>query len=282
MDYFISTTSLLGNRSSNQDKVGVAEKKDAVLLVLADGMSGHAGGKLASETFVKSVSQSFHASQFPHPIPKKFLREIITIANQDVLDVGARQNPPQQPRTTCVVALIQQGHAWWAHIGDSRLYLLRNGTTNIQTTDHSKVAELFSRGLISKEERQKHPERHIITRCIGTPNIRPMPTVSDKTELQHDDVLLLCTDGLWGALPEEELLQYMDNNHIESALEELAIKAETATYPHSDNVSAVALRWNSLKGHKHIREEAADDDFNDLGDDLDAINQAVQKLQGKG
>lgn len=283
MDYSITTTSLLGNRQVNQDKVGIAEKSEAVLLVLADGMSGHAGGKLAAETFVESVIESFNSCQFPHPDPKKFLSEVITIANQDVINAGAKENPPQQPRTTCVVTLMQQGHAWWAHVGDSRLYLLRHGVTHIRTEDHSKVAEMHRKGLISAEEMLKHPERNIITRCIGTPQIRVLPTISDETELLHNDIIFLCTDGLWGAVSEELLRQYMEENNLDESLEQLAEKAEANSYPHSDNISAVALRWNSEKGRKTIREQESEHEFDELSEGLDAINMALRKLeQGKG
>ena len=279
MDYIIGTTSLLGNRKANQDRVGIAEKPEAVLLVLADGMSGHAGGKLAANTFVNNVIQSFHNCKFPVGNPRKFMRDVITIANQDVIEAGARHNPPQQPRTTCVMALIQNGQACWAHVGDSRFYIFRHGYTHVRTVDHSKVAELRQQGKITEAQMLKHPERHIITRCIGTPKLRILPSVSETEELEHDDVLLLCTDGLWGAVSEETVRQYMEEPHLEESLEQLATQAETASYPNADNVSAVALKWNSKKGKKFIREEASEQEFDDLSEGLDAIDLVLKQLE---
>lgn len=243
MKYAIATISRVGNRKSNQDRYAVVENTKAVLMILADGMSGHADGKLAADTLIQSVVNSFNNTEFPHGDPQTFLQQIIAIANHEVLAAGAKQTPPTEPRTTCVLCLVQQGHAWWAHVGDSRLYWIRNGEILQRTLDHSRVEDLYQKGEINAQQRSTHPERSVVTQCIGSSVRKPNPTISEKTALQTEDVLLLCSDGLWGPLPKSQLAEGFQNQAVDSALDSLAATAESISFPRSDNVSGVVLRW---------------------------------------
>ena len=127
MKYQLSKTSRLGNRFVNEDRIGFAEHDDAVLLVLADGMGGYSGGQIASKTLVNRMLRQFQRSKLPSADPTTFLKDLVTDAHLAVLRAGSEQYPPIEPRTTCVVCLIQDNCAWWAHVGDSRLYLFRGG-----------------------------------------------------------------------------------------------------------------------------------------------------------
>ena len=180
MKYQLSTTCRLGNRKTNQDRFAVVETTNAVMMVVADGMSGHSDGKLAADTLVESVVRSFNNTKFPHPEPHTFFQQILAIAHQEVLAAGAKQSPPVTPRTTCVLCLVQQATAIWAHVGDSRLYWIRNGKVLEQTRDHSRVEEMYQQGLISAEQKEKHPQRNIVTQCIGSPKKPPKPAISQK------------------------------------------------------------------------------------------------------
>jgi serine/threonine protein phosphatase PrpC len=283
--YDLSTTSRLGNRKSNQDRFAVVETPNAVLMVLADGMSGHADGKLAADTVVDSIVQSFNNTTFPHPKPTKFLEQVIAIAQQDILNAGARQNPPSDPRTTCVAAVVQEGQAWCGHVGDSRLYWLRQGRVLSRTLDHSRVEELYQKGLITAEQREKHPQRNIVTQCMGSRSRRPKPRISLPMPMQPDDVLLLCSDGLWGALPQNQLVEYLNEFDVGYALEELAQKAEENTFPKCDNVSAIAFRWQAntpleptLTAKKRVEDNSKD--LEELTRSLEEITKAVKALDG--
>jgi serine/threonine protein phosphatase PrpC len=279
MKYQLATTCRLGNRKSNQDRFSVVETNEAILMVVADGMSGHSEGKLAADTVVDSLVRSFNSTRFPHPAPHKFLAQILTIANKEVLEAGMKCSPPVTPRTTCVVCLVQQGYAIWAHVGDSRLYWIRNGNILEQTSDHSRVEELYQQGLITAEQKLRHPQRNIVTQCIGSPRKPPRPTISQKTPLSSDDVLLLCSDGLWGQLTEDRVSGGFTQNNIEEALEKLAHDAELNGFPKSDNISAVAFHWMSNEKTTSTPYKPLLEDLDDLNDGLDAMRKTLDDIE---
>lgn len=245
MKYQLSKTTRLGNRVVNEDRIGVAEHDNSVLLVLADGMGGYSGGQIASKALVNRILRQFQRSKLPAADPVVYLKDLVADAHLAVLRAGSEQYPPIEPRTTCVVCLIQEGSAWWAHVGDSRLYLFRGGKPFIRTTDHSKIEELRRKGKLSTEEMDTHPQRHLVTRCVGYQKHPPAPTVSEQYPLEKYDMLLLCSDGLWGALSEENMSDALTQNTLSQAVEGLAYQAEFHSYPEADNISVIVFRWIS-------------------------------------
>lgn len=243
MKVLTAATSRLGNRSSNQDRCLVEKKPGHVLLAIADGMGGHARGDLAAQTAVNSLIRSFRREHLPIAEPQDFLKQALRTAHLDVVDAGRSHNPPITPRTTCVICLVQNDTAYWAHVGDSRLYLLREGTLLRRTRDHTPVEELLQSGLVSEEELRHHPLRNSVNRCLGgSPRF---PNISfDQESLTLEDTLLLCSDGLWSAVPEPQLVTLSSCcSNLESGLSQLADEAESASYPNSDNISGITLRW---------------------------------------
>jgi serine/threonine protein phosphatase PrpC len=235
-------TNRLGNRSSNQDRCLVTEKSGRILLCVADGMGGHARGDLAAQVAVDSLSNSFQRQQGMIIDPPAFLKSALQSAHLEVVETGHAMQPAITPRTTCVACLVQDGQAHWAHVGDSRLYLFRNGELMTRTRDHTPVEELLQSGAISEADLSGHPMRNSVNRCLGGEPV--LPKISfDQTELESGDTLLLCSDGLWAALSEQRLLDLHGEDDLEHAVEQLANDAEKASYPHSDNISAVGLRW---------------------------------------
>ena len=245
MKYQFGQTSRLGNRKVNEDDLGVAEAGDAVLLVVADGMGGYRGGQVASKALVKYMVSRFKGSKFPVDDPQSFLKELVADAHMAIIRAGSEQTPPVEPRTTCVVCLVQGGFAWWVHVGDSRLYMFREGKPFKRTVDHSKIEEMRRKGKISEAEMKNHPQRNLVTRCVGFQPHPPVPTVSDKIPLEKYDMFVLCSDGLWGPLDEEIIVETLTKNTITQAVEKLAEQAETKSYPDSDNISVIAFRWIS-------------------------------------
>lgn len=242
MKTLTAATSRLGNRSSNQDRCLVEKKPGHVLLVVADGMGGHARGDLAAQVTVDSLARSFQRARLPIDDPQAFLKQAIHTAHLDVVDAGRSHNPPITPRTTCVACLVQNDIAVWAHVGDSRLYLLRAGALLKRTRDHTPVEDLLQSGLVSEEELRTHPLRNSVSRCLGgSPRF---PDISfDQESLAAEDILLLCSDGLWSSIPEPELVSIQNAAELEHGLNQLAEEAEMASYPNSDNISGVALCW---------------------------------------
>ena len=242
MKTLTAVTSRLGNRPGNQDRCLVEKKPGHVLLVVADGMGGHARGDLAAQVAVDSLARSFQRASLPINDPQSFLKQAIHTAHLDVVDAGRSHNPPITPRTPCVACLVQNDVACWAHVGDSRLYLLRAGALLKRTRDHTPVEDLLQSGLVSEEELRNHPLRNSVSRCLGgSPRF---PEISfDQEALVAEDTLLLCSDGLWSAVPEPLLVNIQVSGELEHSLNQLAEEAESASYPNSDNISGVALRW---------------------------------------
>lgn len=249
MEVVTAWTNRLGNRSSNQDRCLVLKPPGQVLLVVADGMGGHARGDLAAQTATDSLTRSFISCGSYIADPRNFLEQALNHAHLTVVDTGRAQQPPIAPRTTCVACLVQGNQAWWAHLGDSRLYLIRDGTVLTRTRDHTPVEELLQNGQIDEDALRTHPMRNGVSRCLGgTP---ALPKISfGQAELQPGDTLLLCSDGLWSALSEDRLCDLPeDSNELEQRINQMTDEADVATYPHSDNISLVGLRWLSAEKH---------------------------------
>lgn len=238
----IAQINRLGNRLYNEDRLIVTEDNDTTLLVVADGMGGHSGGDIAAQVLVDTLDNYFRRSKKPIASPRAFLRNAIEVAHSNILKAGRQQQPPVEPRTTCVACLVQGQTATWAHVGDSRLYLLRAGRIIARTIDHSYVEELFRKGLISESDMLTHPKRSYITQCVGARNHLPDISYTERDDLQPDDILLLCSDGFWSALGERDLQDLPGSPDLDNALNDLASRAEGSAYPQSDNISAVALR----------------------------------------
>ena len=240
-----SHASLLGNRNNNQDRCAVLESVDTVLLVVADGMGGHPKGEEAAQLVIDTCEDAFMRIKKPIAEPEKFIDHISRQAHEAIITYGYRHIPAIDPRTTVVIALVQDGLAYWGHIGDSRLYHFRNGKVINKTVDHSYVEKLREQGIINDEEKEKHPFRNYVTRCLGGAPGAPEITIPDMpTRLEKDDTLLLCSDGLWGPLGDERLAAALDSSEkIRALLSRMADMAEEEASPSSDNVTGVALRW---------------------------------------
>ncbi|MCG8068141.1 MAG: protein phosphatase 2C domain-containing protein [Candidatus Thiodiazotropha taylori] len=245
MKYETAQCSLIGNRSMNQDRCLVMEAPDAILLALADGMGGHPKGEMAAQILMDNARKAFLTSRKPISNPRFFLSGLMEMSHQQITAFGDRQEPPIEPRTTGVLCLVQEDCAYWAHIGDSRLYIMRDGVIHLRTDDHSYVEHLRQQGLISAAQVHTHKFRNYVTRCLGGNSNRPVAELSGPHDLKKGDVVLLCSDGFWGPLPERPMVDslYKNNAPLLNNISDLAKQAETKSNPESDNVTVVALRW---------------------------------------
>ena len=250
MQFEIGRTSRLGNREVNQDRLTVIENPHGAVLVLGDGLGGKPGGDLAAQTLVDTIKEELTINPLPAEHPEKFLQEIIRRAHHAILLAGQEQDPPVSPGSTAVVCLVQNLKVWWAHVGDSRFYLFRNSLPLYRTQDHSYVEQLYQQGRISLSKTHDHPMRNYVTQCIGLFPHEPEVAVSKGIDLQEGDILLLCSDGFWEPLDDAQLGSMIEKGQLNSALNALAERAEAASYPHSDNTTAVALRVISLQQPK--------------------------------
>lgn len=189
-------------RAGNEDYCGEFENASGMrLLVVADGMGGHQGGATASRLAVEAIGEVFRAGGDD---PEAMLQEAFETANRRVFGV-AQERPELRGMGTTGVSLLlgPQGAAWVAHVGDSRAYRVREGKIEPLTADHSVVAEMQRRGLITEEQAAHHPRRNEILRSIGVePDVR---LDLQRVDLSPGDRFVLCTDGLSGLVSDEEI-----------------------------------------------------------------------------
>ncbi len=243
MKFSIYQASRKGARRSNQDRVGYCYTRDALLLVVADGMGGHLSGEVAAQIAVQYLSESFQRRARPRlDDPSLFLQNGLEKAHHAIVDYARTRSLPETPRTTCVACVVQDGAACWAHAGDSRLYHVREGRIHAVTRDHSRVQVLVDRGRIREEAVASHPERNKIWNCLGSVN-PPQVELSGKTALFEGDTLLLCSDGLWGPLTPRIISAALLKDEIVEAVPALMSEAESRAGSACDNLSAVAVTW---------------------------------------
>lgn len=254
MRFAVYQESLIGGRPSNQDRMGYCFSRDALLLLLADGMGGHLHGEVAASLSLQTMGALFRERATPRVAePMALLDELVFAAHQSLLGYRAMHRLPDTPRTTIVACLIQQGMAWWAHCGDSRLYWLRQGRILARTVDHSHLERLVALGKVSPAERASHPDRNKLYNCIGSPSL-PRVDKAAPVQLQSGDQLLLCSDGLWSGVREHEMAYQLSAGTLDQAIPSLVRQAAVAGGKNGDNVTALAVTWL--------------DDLRDSGQDL--------------
>lgn len=243
MRFTIYQESRQGGRANNEDRATYCYSRDALLMVVADGMGGHHYGEVAAQIAVQTLADVFQREARPLLAdPFRFLQKSMTNAHHAILDYTSRHRLKDTPRTTCVACVVQDNIAYWAHAGDSRLYLMRGGKTIAQTKDHSRIRLLIEEGMLSEAQAAIHPDRNKIYSCLGSPT-PPEIEFSRKMPLEHGDILLLCTDGMWGVLPGEMMATALKGANLLQAVPMLLNQAETRGGEHGDNLSVVAVRW---------------------------------------
>jgi serine/threonine protein phosphatase PrpC len=244
VDVETAQVSRQGNRSDNQDRAAIVVTDTRILLTVADGMGGHIGGDVAAEAAIDALVRNFKRQKSGIRDAGDFLRESIVEAHEAVVMLGAALAPELRPRTTITVCLIADDCATWAHVGDSRIYLIRDQKVFTRTRDHSAVELLVQQGLLKDADVHTHPMRNFVEQCLGGEPELPLISIGDPKALMPGDVTLLCSDGFWAPLGEQHVATEL-NSHLElqTLLDILALEAEEKASPSSDNVTAVALRW---------------------------------------
>lgn len=236
--------SLIGDREENQDRVAVAKGAHSALLVAIDGMGGHSDGARAAAVAVETVTEAFKRAPQPVFDPQGFLHLTVGRAHARLVELGTDLRVDARPRATCALCLVQDGVAYFAHVGDSRIYHLRQRRIHARTRDHSHVELLLQEGLITEEEIPDHPMRNFVECCLGGNFALPGMTVGSARRLAPGDLLLVCTDGFWSGLEDADVAGFgAGNEPVDKALRRLAEQAVRNNGPYSDNTSAAGLRW---------------------------------------
>jgi protein phosphatase len=224
-------------RSANEDSVHAHTSGDGfAFAMVADGMGGAQGGKTASEMAVRSVPQHF---QEPPSSPERALRKALESASNEIYRASCADTSLEGMGTTCVAMLIQDGKAWAAWVGDSRLYLIREGRLFQMTEDHSVVQEMVRAGRLTPEQAREHEDRNIVTRALGSHDQVEVAVWDAPFPVRPGDRFLLCSDGLHDVVPEPDMLTLASRATIQVSCGALVNEANARGGP--DNISAVLV-----------------------------------------
>jgi PPM family protein phosphatase len=232
-------------RQNNEDSFGYWEPEDdqqflrkGRLAVVADGMGGYEGGQEASRLAVETLVEVYR--DFGGDDPQAALVEALQTAHEQIREYSFDHPELRGMGTTCTAAAIVQDALYYVHVGDTRLYLIRDGQITRVTRDHSYVGRLVESGMISPEEAENHPQRNILTAALGTNPDLIMDSPGQPEPLRPEDVLLICSDGLWGQVRDSEILDAVENKSAEQTGRKLIELARERGGP--DNITVEVLR----------------------------------------
>jgi serine/threonine protein phosphatase PrpC len=215
-----------------------------VLLMVIDGMGGHADGALAAAVASETIGAAYRKTSQPIFDPQGFMQRVFDTAHAKLVEMEPELNVEFRPRATCVVCLIQDGAAYWAHMGDSRIYLIRGNEILDRSRDHSHVELLLEEGLITENEIADHPMRNFVECCLGGDPMLPGMTITNQKQLIAGDTLLACSDGFWSGLIDDEIAKLgTANGKLSECLTQLGEHAVKVGGANADNTSAIALTW---------------------------------------
>jgi protein phosphatase len=239
-------------RDHNEDSFRINPETN--LLIVCDGMGGHAAGEVASRIAVETVDGFIQATHNDEDITWPFeydealslnanrMRTAVRLANQNVIANIHDRKEYKGMGTTIVGAVLDGPHASIGHVGDSRIYILRDGELRQLTRDHSWIDEQLKQGILTPEEARKHPLRNVITRALGSKE--EVQVDVDDLQLSDGDTVVMCSDGLTGMLEDHEIKQIIEENHedLEAACKALIDSANARGG--DDNITVILARYN--------------------------------------
>jgi serine/threonine protein phosphatase PrpC len=257
MKFSVFQISRKGGREKNEDRMGYCYTRESGLFVLADGMGGHPEGEVAAQLALQTISALYQKEA--RPVVKditEFLATSLMAAHHQIIRYASEKGMLDTPRTTLVAAIVQGTAATWVHCGDSRLYVVRQGELLTRTRDHSYL-EQHSAGVI----RMDRINRNILFTCLGSPT-KPVFDVTGPVVLQQGDKILLCSDGLWGSLSDNDIVRHLTTQPVSDAVPDLVEAALRNGGDHSDNVTVIALEWetpDSVESNRGISTDSISD-----------------------
>jgi protein phosphatase len=250
----VTHTGLL--REENQDALTFYEpeerrslKRQGRLLVVADGVGGHPGGDTAAHTAIDCIRDSYSKSDGADPATA--LKAAFTTANRAIHRLSKEEKGLGGMGTTCTALVIRAGEAWFAHVGDSRAYLMRGRKIHQLTRDHSAAWSLFEQGKITKEEYERHPKARVIQRSLGFQARVRVDLAPRPIPVRKGDIFLLCSDGLTGVVTEQEILRTATQYSPQEACRRLVARANQRGGP--DNITVQIARVHRVPGSSRRR-----------------------------
>jgi PPM family protein phosphatase len=298
MKFSVFQVSRKGGREKNEDRMGYSYTRESVMFALADGMGGHPQGEVAAQMALQTLSAVFQKEARPsiQNVPD-FLAKALMAAHHQIIRYASEKGMLDTPRTTLVAGIVQGGVATWIHCGDSRLYFIRDGALVMRTRDHSYI-EQHAAGVIKMERLN----RNVLFTCLGSPT-KPVYDVSGPHTLQQGDRIMLCSDGLWGSVNDNDIVHAMCKGPVATVVPDVVELGLRQGGEHSDNVTVIAMEWetpNLFESTRGISTDSINDGefastiqasgIDHFDDDLDdaaiersiaEINEAIRKTAAK-
>ena len=248
MKFSVFQVSRRGGREKNEDRMGYCYTRESGLFVLADGMGGHPEGEVAAQLALQTISALYQKEARPVITDTtEFLSSALMAAHHQIVRYASEKGMLDTPRTTLVACILQDVGATWVHCGDSRLYVVRDGELLTRTRDHSYLEQ--QNAITARVE---HINRNILFTCLGSPT-KPVFDITGPFTLQQGDKLLLCSDGLWGSLSDDEIVRHLCAKSVSDAVPDLVERALRAGGEHSDNVTVLAMEWETPDAFESTR-----------------------------
>lgn len=245
MRFSVYQVSRKGGREKNEDRMGYCYTRDSGLFALADGMGGHPEGEVASQLALQTLAGAFQREAKPNlKSPLRFLQDAILAGHHQLLRYATEKGLVDTPRTTVVACVLQGRAAFWAHCGDSRLYLVRGGKLIARTRDHSYTE--LQQTLSQVVPIDAKFNRSVLFTCLGSPGKPVVDTVGPVT-LQTGDRMIVCSDGLWSQLNDEEIVDLLATRSLSDAVPEMVERALRNGGSHGDNVTVLAVEWEAVE-----------------------------------
>jgi serine/threonine protein phosphatase PrpC len=302
MKFSVFQISRKGGREKNEDRMGYSYTKGSGLFLLADGMGGHPEGEVAAQIALQVISALYQKEARPEIADiQAFFTSAVMAAHHQILRYAVEKGLLDTPRTTLVAAIVQDGSAHWVHCGDSRLYFVRDGELLARTRDHSYLEQRLDVKRLTPLPANFN--RNVLYTCLGSPT-KPVFDYSGPVPLQQGDRIMLCSDGVWGTLDDTVIVFSLGQKQVSLSVPELAENALLKAGSHSDNVTLIAMEWETPDAFEETRSSISTDDieegvfastvqsgnFDASDDDLDdaaiersiaEINEAIRRSAAK-
>lgn len=257
MKFSVFQISRKGGRLKNEDRMGYCYTRESGLFLLADGMGGHPEGEVAAQLALQTIAALYQREATPLVKDvRNFLVSSLLAAHTQIMKYAGNKAMLDTPRTTVVAVIMQGTTATWIHCGDSRLYVIRNGQLLTRTRDHSNVERPppgISAGAVN---------RNLLQTCLGSQSA-PVFDVSPPLTLLQGDRILLCSDGLWGVLDDTQIVRALSTRPVADAVPDLAEMALRRGGARSDNVTLIALEWETPDAPDATERQVSTDSISD-------------------
>ena len=243
MPWKFSMASDIGGRKEQQDCIEIlsSDIDNSHLIIVADGMGGHKGGALAARTVIETARACFNNDRGPDP--QEFLNKLCLESHHAISALGGDEE--RSPGSTCVFLYLDGSEAYWAHVGDSRLYHFQDGELLYRTQDHSVVQLMMDRGDIREADVADSGIQNQLYMCLGGTTV-PEP-YHDALEVEKNELFMLCSDGFWSYVEPQEVVDFMKEQPLdEDGAEQLVEIAKERGGSEGDNISLVLISWTPV------------------------------------